>query len=834
MIVRVLLPWLLVLAAGSVPVFAQASDNQAPDPHPIVAGFDRFAGSDSLTDAQAGQLLIDQLNCAACHTPSTAPGGPDLHAAGLRLDADWVQQFIQSPQAVKPGTTMPDVMRHLTADKRAQAAEAIAAFLSTQRQAYPEIKATGVRPVPYRFWQRGDAARGAQLYHRVGCVACHRADPAHAAEGSTQSDDALAELLEQLDPEEIEALGLGGSGRSTAVVPHANLTEKYTALGLTRFLLDPLATRPAGRMPDMKLTPVEAADLAAYLLRRDAPPQQAAATAHEVSPGVAAAPEDLAEQGREWFTRLNCVQCHAATDTSPHREPVASPLTDFAASPDQPASAALTGTCVDAPSGKQPHYAFNDAQRRAIAAALKHATAATAPATDTLSADTRVHLRMVDLNCYACHERDSLGGVASDRRDFFATAGHVDLGDEGRLPPPLSGVGRKLTGSSIERMLSGKHPDVRPYMLARMPVYAATATEDLPELFAAADDARGESAEPGNAAEPVFGDVSKLAEAGRKLMDTGCVQCHPFGGLALPGVRGVDLAGVAARLRPEWFAEFVRDPGKLKPRTRMPTFFPDGNSQNPHVLEGDPRRQIAAMWAYLNRLDKMPVPEKVEAARSTDYELVPTTAPILLRTFMPTAGTHAIAVGFPAKVHLAYDADRCRPAVLWRNRFLDAQGTWFVRFAPPAEPLGDDLVTLDGDYPLVRITSSDTANEPLQPRFEGYALDDSGTPTFASRALGMRLQERWEPHDGGLLRILTVEAFAPQDDQLALCLHSAANITIDADKTARLPNGLQIHLLDAPTKPQLRTGQDGSQWLIPLRTAAADASPVTIRMHYTW
>ncbi len=177
-------------------------------------------------------------------------------------------------------------------------------------------------------------------------------------------------------------------------------------------------------------------------------------------------------------------------------------------------------------------------------------------------------------------------------------------------------------------------------------------------------------------------------------MNIGCVECHQFRGETLPGTVGIELQGVAGRVHPNWFQEFLHDPASLKPRTRMPTFFPNGKSQNPDVLNGDTERQIAAMWSYLKAIDKLELPEKIKQARSQDYEMVPKDRPLILRTFMDKAGMHAIAVGFPQRVHFAFDAEKCSRAQAWGGRFLDAQGTWFERFAPPADPLGDaDLTT---------------------------------------------------------------------------------------------------------------------------------------------
>lgn len=82
---------------------------------------------------------------------------------------------------------------------------------------------------------RAAVARGDALYHRIGCVACHAPQDA--------------------------------STNTMTAVSLPRMAEKWSFDGLRRFLLDPLAIRPSGRMPAMNLTDREAADLAHFLLR---------------------------------------------------------------------------------------------------------------------------------------------------------------------------------------------------------------------------------------------------------------------------------------------------------------------------------------------------------------------------------------------------------------------------------------------------------------------------------------------------------------------------------------------------------------------------------------
>ena len=223
--------------------------------------------------------------------------------------------------------------------------------------------------------------------------------------------------------------------------------------------------------------------------------------------------------------------------------------------------------------------------------------------------------RLTQMNCFACHDRDGKGGVGPKRRPYLETRSHVDIGDEGRIPPSLEGAGRKLQSAWVTQVVQGKGA-IRPHLTARMPVFPASLTKPLPGLFASADDA------PDRSAEDVFGKQGDI-KAGRELLDTGCVQCHAFKDEVLAGVVGVEVGNIDRRIRPQWFHDFLLNPVALKQRTRMPTFFPNGRSSNQQILDGDTERQIAAMWYYLTKIQNQPLPEKIEKGRLHNFELTP-------------------------------------------------------------------------------------------------------------------------------------------------------------------------------------------------------------------
>ena len=82
--------------------------------------------------------------------------------------------------------------------------------------------------------------------------------------------------------------------------------------------------------------------------------------------------------------------------------------------------------------------------------------------------------------------RDGVGGPDVVRAAYFETVEERDLGDEGRFPLRLTGVGRKLTMDALRRSIHGDDP-VRPYLATRMPDYGATHAATLAELFEQAD-----------------------------------------------------------------------------------------------------------------------------------------------------------------------------------------------------------------------------------------------------------------------------------------------------------------------------------------------------------
>ena len=782
---------------------------------PVVPAYERYAAVSP--PEEAGQWLISELSCTACHVAggplvtAARSRGPDLSKLSERVRPGWLVEYLTAPHAVKPGTTMPDMLRTLPADERRQAAKELAAFLM------PRIESTGPPPVsPFAVLD------GRRLYNAIGCGACHAP---------------------------------GGDRWLRTNVPLGPIREKWTADALAAFLIDPHASRPSGRMPSMRLTAGEASTLAAFLLRppdADLPEASLEATVYHFSASslaefdddirsnepVAKRPVDsfninsgprknnfavrfegtflAAEEGRFSFrigaddgvrARVDGETLATVDGTGPTRfdegqanleaghhafvvdyyqaggnrdlvvewkrpgDTVWTPLADIfpppdgETSPDEPADpdpldasladagrqrfaelgcanchaadgefASLTAPrladcdvtagCLDRDDRATPRYDLTAAQVDAIRRALSDRAE---PA-----AEAAVRFGLATRSCIACHARGTFGG-AEPSRDRLFTSAIPEMGEEGRLPPKLDHVGDKLKAPYLHGTITGGL-DLRPYVRTRMPVTHDKALADLltPRLVELdrVDSPLPELPPP----------ARTVHAAGRLLVgESGlaCTKCHSFGPYEGTGIQAVNLLSTAPRIRGDWFSRYLPDPAALRPGTRMPTGFPNGKSVIPDLYDGDPARQTAAILAYLNLGPKAAVPRGL---LPDPIELVPSERPVVYRNFLTGLDPRGMAVGYPERVHVAWDLSEGSVRRVWTGAFVDASTHWRGRGQGTVAPLGDNVV----EFPAGPDILVDNAAEGDQ-RFVGYRLDDAGRPTLRFVVGGLTIEDTLTP-----------------------------------------------------------------------------------------
>ena len=665
-----------------------------PINHAFVYTFDQFNIPQDPDEGlvNGGLLLLAELNCTACHAaPESwaerlkAKPGPDLGAVGSRLDEDTLWLMIRSPQSRKKGTQMPGLFTGEEGDD--EKVEALVEYLSAMKQDAPKVPA-------------GDVERGKELYHKVGCVACH--EPAKDMRPPKLPADA-----------EVEMPG-------NASVPIA-LADAYDFTALSYFLKHPLSMRPAGRMPDMRLSDQEASDIAAYLHTGRVAEKATARAALKI-------PEQGVEKGREVFEKMNCVACHKLGFVVPAL--AGSQIPAKAGTTKRLADLSIDQGCLSEkqPSGT-PRFDLNDLQKRALRLAL----AAIQQPAPKLTAQERVDWQMSRLNCYACHDRDGKGGPEEPRAQYFGVNDSTaeSIGQLGHLPPMLDKVGRKLTLGWFEKILWGEGGSVRPYMDTRMPNFGQPQTEMLISAFNEAD----------KLDKPVEIDVSGLAkhhraELGRQLLGAkglACVSCHGLKDRKSLGPPVIRLTHTVERLQPAYFKELLLNPQVTQPGTVMPPMFVGRKTAD---------KDIESLWTYLREIDGQPLPEGLMS--SEDFELKPDKEKrvILFRSFIEGAGSHAIGVGFPGGLNAAFDAKQSRWAIIWKGRFLDAMSNWQDRAMPPIKPLGTDVKELPA-----------ATGERV---FGGYKLGKDGVPTFLYREDGKQIEDTLRPTKNGFERIINV------------------------------------------------------------------------------
>jgi len=733
---------------------------------PVVAGLARSG----LEARLRGRVLLEELGCVACHADAggelVAKRGPVLAGVGRRLHADYVPRFLADPAGVEPGTTMPELLGALDPGERAESAEALAAYLRSFAEPAPAAEESA----------RATPERGHELFHSIGCVACHAPRTAEGVE-----------------------LPLPGSA------PLGELSDKYSLAGLRAFLLDPLEVRPAGRMPDLRLEPGEAQDVAAFLLK-GAPAAQEPPDATKVG------------AGRALFAERGCAQCHDLPD--PLRAPSRTSLPLAELDPER--------GCLSGSTGRWPRYALAPEQRADLVAALQSLD-------EPLSDEQRIRTVLAAQNCIACHARDDFGGITQERSAFFS--GDPSLGQDGRLPPPLGGVGAKLQAAWLADSIAHGQA-VRPYLRTRMPGFGLAVAREL-----AAPLARTDTLPPlefGLATLPDDGEARESTlELGRTLTGDrglGCVACHAFAGERGTTMNGIDLVdSTGQRLRREWFEHFLRAPFRLRPDTLMPQFFEGERSSRPELGDGSTRQQLDALWLYLAEGRNVRRPSGLW---HPPMPLVVADEAVLLRRSLQGTGKRAISVGLPLGVNLSFAAESLALDQLWWGKFIDASGVWTGQGSGEARILGDARVNL-AKGPAFAVLADPGAPWPsesrrtLGQRFLGYDLDAEQRPTFRYTCADVTIADApREVAVAGAARPLlrrTLSFTSASASTLTFRAARAAGVTELAPDLVAIGPSLRLRL--PPGSFRIRTVGEEHELLveIPLRDGAAE-----LTLDYTW
>jgi mono/diheme cytochrome c family protein len=671
-----------------------------------------------------GRVLLTELGCVNCHATSGAAAAVlerrppiALERVAARARGEWLARWIADPQKLNPACGMPGVLSG--ADAPRDVAALVDLFVGLAASASPPA-ATPAEPPADPSVNPILVERGRTLYHEVGCVACHAAFDS---------------------PQKVFSEPASSSATPTAspAVPFGDLSGKWRVEELAKFLLDPKAVRTHGRMPDFGLKEPEAKAIAHYLATKFtasiSTKEGAGAVAADVAP-AAVAPERM-EAGKKVFNERGCAACHTLGEGMGFQIPEKTkPL------------AALDGSsgCLaeaGAPShGSAPRYTFTGSQRDDLRAALSSPSRLVA----SPAPGEKARLAIEEFRCLRCHEKDEQGGVRAELAPYFRTLTEADLGDEGRLPPRLTGVGGRLRSEWIEEVVANG-TRARPYLAARMPKFGADVAKCVANGVAALEGVCRSDSESGRACEPKV-DAS-LAADGRALVGKeglNCVTCHSFGDRPSAGTPGLDFQAMATRIRADFWRRYALAPLRFKPGTRMPIYFQNGKSEA-ELLDRDAARQIDAIWAWFEHEKEMPAPDGVPSGNKLVLDVGD--RPKVFRTFLERAGTRGIAVGTPQGLHFAFDAEQIRLVEAWSGEFLNVAPVWEGRGGHVAPELGSVVWSAPPGPALLLVPKEALEGDPKQRKaalaaiewpidsgrkhgvkFHGYRLASDGLPIF--------------------------------------------------------------------------------------------------------
>jgi mono/diheme cytochrome c family protein len=585
-----------------------------------------------------GRWLVEKYGCYGCHKikgwEDLRKVGPDLTKVLSKTNEEWIFRWIKEPKAFRP-TRMPQIWDVRSPDHESTAmkarndveANSVVAYLTekSSREAYPAPPA-------------GDLAAGRKTLETVGCLGCHR-----IGQDSRGVPEIAAASFRTHGP------NLDGTG------------SKVSAGWLYAWVKDPKGYWHETRMPNLRLSDKEAADITAYLmsLKEDAFMARArpaidpalrdnlvrehlfaaSVPTKEVEAKLAAMDDHQRTLfvGEKTIGRYGCFGCHTIAGFE-KTSPIGVELTEEGSKlverldfgfeegkiphtlPGWVHRKLMEPRVFDAGKEKKPEellrmpkFWFAEKEADAVVTAVMSFGKDPAPlaAQKQLSADERYVERGARLvrnyNCRGCHVLGETGGAIREVvKDRLERSGGDTLQTVALSPPLLynaeskMGEGSRVQTDWLHGFLSDPSRQIRPWLELRMPTFQFTEDEinTVTRYFAALDRVPYPY-DPKPTPDPT------LLAAGHDLFTRWqCVKCHVVAGKLPdqePAAMAPDLANVPSRLRADWLPFWLADPQRLQPGTRMPAAFPKNPQENayPEVLGGDQQKQIAAVREYL-------------------------------------------------------------------------------------------------------------------------------------------------------------------------------------------------------------------------------------------
>jgi mono/diheme cytochrome c family protein len=525
-----------------------------------------------------GQRLFEQIGCTGCHLVEGYEDipkiGPSLRRVRAKVDPSWMVKWVQDPHKYRPRTRMPNFS--LENDQ----AVAIASYLwSVSMKEGEEWLGRHPLPVGYRDQDPQLVGRGKALVESVGCRGCHG-----FAEGE------FSTVL----------------GKNKNIIPSLQkIAAKVGPRWTYHWLKNPRGYSPDTRMPSLRLSDEEALAITAYLM-----------TLGKKAKPIAGLEKRLRDsknvrRGETLIRKYGCFGCHDIPGMEKESR-IGVELTTFGSKPleelffgnrtdihetwdDWTFNKLKTPRIYATPRVEQVMPQFNLAEDdiRALRVLLNSFREEKVPERYRADHSEKVvevvegRRMMHQYNCIGCHVIENRGGFI---RKYYQ--------NPALAPPSLDGEGEKVQANWLFGFLKSPIP-LRPWFKVRMPTFGFS--DEKANLLVSFFTNLSKVKVP-----YVFFDPRKIPEGYVKAASTmfskdyfDCLSCHQQGDRKPEGPPegwAPDLTLAKERLNPHWILRWLRDPQKVQPGTKMPSFYPEGPED---ILGGKDEKQLEALRDYI-------------------------------------------------------------------------------------------------------------------------------------------------------------------------------------------------------------------------------------------
>ncbi len=564
-----------------------------------------------------GRQLMATRGCLGCHKVKGLEGltkaGPALYRVKGKLTKDFVLKWVWSPKSYNTEARMPSFFQQSnnsdpdSLSKNKAELNSLVDYLYDKSEDYTPSEAA----------PPGSVSAGKKLVKEIGCLACHGIDDVTSHHADFAPD--------------LSAVG-----------------SKLSANFVYTWIKNPQHFNPDTRMPSLRLSDKEAADITAYLMSKKNPDFDQAEVPNfdpavrdqliveYLTPqlGVGGANAQLTQMdeharqmylGEKTLNKYGCFGCHMikgfetaqgiGTDlTSPpwgskqlgqldfgFTDPEQIPHTHagfLAAKLSNPRQFDKDKVVAFKDKLKMPNFYLSDDDREAIMTAVLGLTDTYVP--DEMTAGIHGNGRLLekgrrviaDFNCRGCHLIEDQGG---EIREMYNKEG-IDLS---LAPPNLKHEGEKVQVPWFHDFLLGVHP-IRPWLHIRMPSFPWT--DEKIDAVITYFNLNDDQVYPFQkfVTRKLTGDDYRQAQ--QLFTQLQCQKCHVLGAQVPKDLNSAapDLLKVHERLKPDWVVDWLTNPAAMSDQnTRMPGFWPADEPAPSKTFGGDGEKQREALRDYL-------------------------------------------------------------------------------------------------------------------------------------------------------------------------------------------------------------------------------------------